>query len=142
SQDLLDEKRTMVARDAMVNFGFYAGATNDNVEEVAKMKGIAGVKIYMGSSTGNLLVDSLEVLEDFMTKTNHLLVLHAENESCIREHMGEHEGEEDPAVHSKIRNPECAARAVRDALELAKKHKRRIHFTHVSTAAEVELIRE
>lgn len=142
SQVLLDQKRALVAKDAMVNFGFYAGATNDNVDEVARMKGVAGVKIYMGSSTGNLLVDDVSVLEDFMTKTDHLLVLHAENERCIREHMAEHEGEEDPAVHSKIRDPECAARAVRDALDLAKKHKRRVHFTHVSTAAEVNLIRE
>ena len=142
SQKFLEEKRTLVGKDAMVNYGFYAGATNDNVEEVAKMTGIAGVKIYMGSSTGNLLVDDLKVLEDFMTKTDHLLVLHAENEACIREHMAEHEGEEDPAVHSQIRDPECAAQAVKDALALAKKHKRRVHFTHVSTGAELELIRE
>lgn len=141
SQKLLDEKRVLVKDDVLVNYGFYAGATKDNVSEIAAMKGVAGVKIYMGSSTGNLLVDDMDVIEKFMTDTDHLLVLHAENEACIQEHTAEHEGEEDPSVHSKNRDPKCAEMAVKDVLERAKKHNRRIHLTHVSTAKELELIR-
>lgn len=141
NQTLLEEKRAMVKEDAMVNYGFYAGAAKDNVDDVAAMKGIAGVKIYMGSSTGNLLVDDIATVERFMTETDHLLIIHAENEACIQEHTAEHEGEEDPAVHSKNRDPECAERAVKDVLELAKKHQRRVHLTHVSTGKELELIK-
>lgn len=142
SQKFLDEKRKLVRDHAFVNYGFYAGATKDNVKEVARMKDIAGVKIYMGSSTGNLLVDDLRVVEKFMTDTDHLLVFHAENEDCIQKHAAEHEGEEDPSVHSKIRDPECAYEAVKDVLHLAKKHKRRVHLTHVSTEKEIAAVRK
>lgn len=142
NQQFLDAKRMLVKDDALVNYGFYAGGTKDNIQEVAAMKDIAGVKIYMGSSTGTLLVDDIDVVEKFMTDTNHLLVLHAEDEACIKQHAAEHEGEEDPAVHSRIRDPECAEIAVKQVLERAKKHKHRIHFAHVSTARELAIIRE
>lgn len=142
SQQSLDEKRALVRDDALVNYGFYAGATKDNVTEVAAMQNIAGVKIYMGSSTGNLLVDDIDVVEKFMTDTGHLLVLHAESEACINEHAAEYEGENDPRVHSRIRDPECAEQAVREALERAVKHQHRVHFAHVSTARELELFRK
>lgn len=142
SAEALASKRALVRDKAMVNYGFYAGATVDNVRQVAKMKDIVGVKVYMGSSTGNLLVDDLGVLEKFMTETDHLLVLHAENEACIQERATQYALDDDPAVHSKIRDPECAYQAVRDALHLAKKHKRKVHLTHVSTAHELDVVRK
>ncbi|MBU1954123.1 dihydroorotase [Patescibacteria group bacterium] len=150
NQESLEAKRALVKDEALVNYGFYAGATGDNVGEIAEMKGIAGVKIYMGSSTaalagsstGGLLVDDLQTLEKFMTETDHLLVLHAENEACIREYMRQFDGQEDPAVHSKIRDPHCAYEAVKDALHMAKKYSRRTHLAHVSTAAELDTIRK
>ena len=142
SQKLLDEKRELVKKDSLVNYGFFAGAAMDNVEEVAKMTGIAGIKVYMGSSTGSLLVDDLSVLERFMVETKHLLVLHAENEDCINEHTSQHKGESDPGVHSKNRDPECAYEAVKDALHLAKKHDSRVHIAHLSTEKELETVRK
>jgi dihydroorotase len=134
-------KRAMVSKTAMVNFGFFAGATNDNVEVVKAMKGIAGVKIFMGSSTGSLLVDDKAALEKYM-QSGLICALHAEDEGCIKEAQAKYEGREDAAVHSLARPPECAAKAVKQALTLAKKYGTDVHICHASTKAELDVIRE
>lgn len=140
-QATLDMKRGLVKKEALVNYGFFAGATKTNFGELTTMKSVAGIKIYMGSSTGNLLVDDLAALEAFMKDSGKILAVHAENEACIRKGFYDHEGESDPAVHSKIRAPECAEEAVKAVLELVKKHRARVHICHASTRREIELIR-
>lgn len=141
TQSALELKRSIVVKESLVNYGFFAGATRDNLGELKAMRNVAGIKVYMGSSTGNLLVDDVTTLENLMKDLGKILAIHAENEECIREGMKSHEGETDPAVHSKIRAPECAAQAVRTVLDLVKKHRAKVHFCHVSTRAELDLIR-
>lgn len=137
----LSAKRLMVEKNAMVNYGFFAGATNENVEEIKAMKGIAGVKIFMGSSTGSLLVDDKKALEKFM-QAGIICALHAEDEQCIRDAQAKYADRADAAVHSLTRPPECAALAVKNALQLAKKYGTQVHICHVSTRAELDVIRE
>ena len=138
----LKEKRALVRKKALVNYGFYLGATADNLETVKKIKGIAGVKVYMGSSTGSLLLDSKEDLELFMAKFKKLLAIHAEDETCIRAGMAKYAWRDDPAVHSLIRAPQCAYEAVKEVLHLAKKYGARVHICHVSTEKELQTIRK
>ncbi len=141
-QASLDLKRSLVQKEALVNYGFFAGATKTNLEALKAMKDIAGIKVYMGSSTGNLLVDDLKTLEALMKDSGKILAIHAENEQCIQSGIHAHEGETDPAVHSKIRAPECAEQAVRAALDFVEKYKARVHFCHVSTRGELDLVRK
>lgn len=136
----LELKRSIVQKEALVNYGFYAGATLDNFEETQKCKNIAGIKIYMGSSTGTLLVDDPKVLEKFFDQSKKLLALHAETESCIQKGAQKFMNVEDPSFHSRIRAPECAQEAMKLALGFVKKYKTRAHFCHVSTAKELELV--
>lgn len=146
-RESLELKRELVRKEALVNYGFFLGATKTNLQEIKDIEGVAGVKVYMGSSTGNLLVDDLKTLEAFMensgaTDKGKILALHAESEQCIQKGFREHEGEDDPSVHSKIRAPECAEQAVAAALDLVKKYHARVHFCHVSTRVELDLIRK
>lgn len=136
----LERKREIVRREALVNYGFYAGATAGNVAATNKMKNIAGVKLYMGSSTGDLLVSGTKDLDHYFAKTKHLLALHAESDDCIESWKEKHSGENDPSVHSVIRSPECAYEAVKEATHLAKKYGTRVHFCHVSTEKELQTI--
>jgi dihydroorotase len=138
----LKEKRALVRKKALVNYGFYLGATADNLETVKKIKGIAGVKVYMGSSTGSLLLDHKGDLELFMAKSKKLLAIHAEDETCIRAGMAKYAWRDDPAVHSLIRAPQCAYEAVKEVLHLAKKYGARVHICHVSTEKELQTIRK
>jgi len=137
----LKAKRALVKKDAMVNYGFFAGATNENVAEIKKLKGIAGVKIFMGSSTGTLLVDDKKALEKFFG-AKILCALHAEDEHCIEMAQTKYAGKNDPAVHSMVRPPECALTAVKEALHLAKKCGTRVHICHVTTEQELKIIRK
>ncbi len=145
--EILEQKRAIVQPQSLVNYGFYLGATHGNVSELAKAKNIAGVKIYMGSSTGSLLVDNKEKLEEFFAeaapnKSNKLLAIHAETESCIREGMEKFKDSDDARKHSLIRAPECAYDAVKEALHLAKKYGTRTHICHLSTAKELEVVKK
>ena len=141
SLELLDKKRGMVAEKAMVNYGFFLGATPDNLDEIKKVQNVAGVKVFMGSSTGGLLVDKKEDLERLMAEAGKLLALHAENEECIKKGKAEHKGEDDPKVHSIMRE-ECGLVAVEEALNLAKKYNSRVHICHLTSAAELETVRK
>jgi len=138
----LAAKRAMVKGKALVNYGFYAGATASNVGEVLKLKNIAGVKIYMGSSTGSLLVSDKTALEKFFAKSKKILAIHAESEECIREGMKKYAKKNNPSVHSLARGPECAYEATKEVLHLAKKYGTRVHICHVTTDKEVDALRK
>jgi dihydroorotase len=146
SQAVLDKKRELAARSCLVNYGFYIGGTPDNLAEIKKIKGVAGVKIYMGSSTGNLLVDKKEMLEEFMEQYPGLMVFHAEDEAKIKENMSKialkDEAKDDAKIHSLIRSPEVAVLALKTLLHLAKKYGSRVHVAHCSTADELALIKK
>lgn len=149
-QASLDAKKREVSGKSLVNYGLYVGATLDNLEEIKKVHGACGVKIYMGSSTGNLLVDKKEVLEKFLAEYKGLMVVHAEDEDCIEEGKNVHADEisrasgtrGDARVHSLVRAPRCAEIAVKNLLHLAKKYGARVHIAHCSTMAELEVIKK
>jgi dihydroorotase len=139
--ELLKKKREMVKKKALVNYGFFIGATPQNMKEVVKIKNIAGIKLYMGSSTGNLLVNEKPALEKFFAG-GKLLAVHAECEDCILKGKEKYSGSKRVDVHNLIRSPECAYEAVKEVLHLAKKYGTRVHICHVSTDKEVNAIRK
>jgi dihydroorotase len=136
----LAEKLALAATKSLVNFGFYIGATPDNVAELKAAERTPGIKIFIGSSTGDLLVDSQEALERIFAETTLPITAHCEDESIVRANAARFAGVEDPAVHSRIRDHEAALVATRRALDLAFRHRHRFHVLHVSTAAEAALL--
>ncbi|MBU0981368.1 dihydroorotase [Patescibacteria group bacterium] len=142
--ELLEEKRDLVKGRSHVNYGFHFGATGDNNEEIKKARGIKGVKVYMGSSTGDLLVsDSKKWVDIFKTakEVDVPVVVHAENEERIRSRMDEFSGRTDAHVHTEIRDCECAKIALSSAIAVRKKVGNKLHVAHMSCAEEVLLIK-
>ncbi len=138
---LLEEKRKIASEKCIVNYGFYLGATSSNISEIRSARNIAGVKVYMGSSTGSLLVADDQPLNDIFGSGQRISV-HAENEAMIRGNTERLKGSKDPSIHGRIRNNIAAAFEVERAINLAKKNKTRLHICHVSTAEEVDIIQK
>ncbi|MDB2442746.1 dihydroorotase [Flavobacteriales bacterium] len=147
SQELLEDKYLIGAKDSLANYSFFMGASNENLEEVLKTdpKRVAGVKIFMGSSTGNMLVDNKEVLNSIFSECKMLIAVHCEDEQTIRTNSAKMKAEygEDLPVrfHPVIRNDEACYKSSSMAIELAKKHDTRLHILHISTAKETALFR-
>jgi len=147
TQELLEDKYLIGAKDSLANYSFFMGASNENLEEVLKTdpKRVAGVKIFMGSSTGNMLVDDKEVLNSIFSKCKMLIAVHCEDEQTIRTNSAKMKAEygEDLPIrfHPVIRNDEACYKSSSMALELAKKHDTRLHILHISTAKETALFR-
>ena len=145
SQDLLEQKYDIASRDSLANYSFFIGASNDNLEEVLKtdLKNVCGLKIFMGSSTGNLLVDNPLVLEGFFSKFPGLIATHCEDEPTIRQNTEVFKnkyGENIPIeCHPLIRSAEGCYKSSSFAVGLAKKHGTRLHILHISTARETQL---
>ena len=142
NQANLDDKLARAARSSVVNFGFFIGATPDNIDELNSVNPVCGIKIFMGCSTGNLLVDKDEDLERIFSSGDRIIAVHAEDQSRLHERKKQFAGRTDPAVHSEIRDNECALRATQRSLTYSKKYRRRLHILHMSTHEEVELLRE
>jgi dihydroorotase len=140
TQRRLDEKRALAAEKSLVNYGFYIGATAHNIEELRNATHTPGIKIFIGSSTGNLLVDDQEALERIFAETTLPITAHCEDESTIRANAERFRGVTDVAVHSKIRDVTAATVATRRVLDLAKRHTHRFHVLHVSTGDEADII--
>jgi dihydroorotase len=138
---LLRKKREIIKKKALVNYGLFVGATPDNLDKILKIKNVPGIKLYMGSSTGTLLVCDKKVLEKFFAKAK-LLAIHAENEECILEGKQKFKDSKRADIHNLIRSPECAYEAVKEVLHLAKKFGTRVHICHMSTDKEVAAIRK
>ncbi|MDH5680516.1 MAG: dihydroorotase family protein, partial [Spirochaetota bacterium] len=138
----LEEKRQIVRKQSLVNFGFHFGASPGNIEEVKAVKGIVGIKVYFGSTTGNLLVNQPDYLRELFEISKVPLLFHAENDRLIGENRKKVEelGIKDYRVHGMIRNVEVARSAVEEILGLAAGFDKRVYFCHVSTQAEMELI--
>jgi dihydroorotase len=137
----LHQKLDLAAQHCLVNYGFYMGATPSNVEELKQARRTPGIKIFIGSSTGDLLVDQQEALEQIFAETTLPITAHCEDEATVRANAERLAGIHDVAVHSQIRDHEAAMIATRRAISLAKRHRHRFHVLHVSTAAEVAEIR-
>ena len=147
TQELLEDKYQIGAKDSLANYSFFMGASNENIEEVLKTdpKRVAGVKIFMGSSTGNMLVDDKEVLNSIFAKCDLLIAVHCEDEETIRNNSAKMKAEygEDLPIrfHPIIRNDDACYKSSSMAVELANKHNTRLHILHISTAKETALFR-
>ncbi|MHB8741611.1 MAG: dihydroorotase [Sulfuricaulis sp.] len=142
NQAALDEKLRRAAEKSVANYGFFIGATPDNLNELNLVTPVCGIKIFMGASTGNLLVDKAEDLERIFANGSRLIAVHAENQARIRERSQLFKGRTDIAVHSEIRDNQSALLATKLALSFSKKYRRRLHILHLSTHEEVELLRQ
>ncbi|MBW6483923.1 MAG: dihydroorotase [Vicingaceae bacterium] len=145
TQALLEEKYSIAAKNSAANYSFFMGASNNNLEEVLKTnpKNVCGIKIFMGSSTGNMLVDKKEVLENIFANCKMLIATHCEDETTIIENTKKYKekyGEDVPiACHPEIRSEEACYLSSSFAVALAKKHNTRLHILHISTAKELTL---
>ena len=142
NQRLIDDKLAIAAKASLVNFGFYIGATPNNVNDLKHAVRTPGIKIFIGSSTGDLLVDSQDALETIFAETTLPICAHCEDETTVNSNAEKFAGSTDVATHSKIRDHEAAKIATTRAIDLAERHQHRFHVLHVSTADEVELIRQ
>ena len=145
TQELLEEKYQIAAQTSLANYSFFVGASNDNLDEVMKtdITKVCGLKIFMGSSTGNLLVDNPKTLEDFFSRFPSLIAAHCEDEPTIRKNSAafkEKYGDEVPIeCHPLIRSEAACYTSSSFAVDLAKKHGTRFHILHISTAKETSL---
>jgi dihydroorotase len=145
TQELLEEKYQRAAEVSYANYSFMMGGTNDNLDELLKTnpKNVAGIKLFLGSSTGNMLVDDEKVLEKIFSSTPMLIATHCEDEATIRENLEKYKAEYGDNIpvkyHPLIRSTEACYLSSSRAVALAKKTGARLHVFHVSTAKELEL---
>lgn len=145
TQEILEQKYQIAAETSYANYSFMMGATNDNLEEVLKTnpRNVAGIKIFLGSSTGNMLVDKEAVLEKIFSSTPLLIAVHCEDEKTIQDNLAEYKaqyGDDIPVqAHHLIRSEEACYLSSSKAIALAKKTGARLHVFHLSTAKEMEL---
>lgn len=145
TQELLEDKYKIASNTSLANYSFYMGASNDNLEEVLKTdpEWVCGIKAFMGSSTGNMLVDDPVTLEKLFSETDMLIATHCEDEATIRyntELYKKQYGEDIPiGAHPIIRSAESCYLSSSLAVKLAKKHNTRLHILHLTTAGEMEL---
>ena len=145
THEALEEKFDIAARSSVANYGFFIGATNDNIDTLLSIdnKRVAGVKLFLGSSTGNMLVDESDVLHRLFRECRTLISVHSEDEAIIRERRAFYTGRfgEDLSVfyHPLIRNAEACYVCTERAVELAHRYGTRLHVAHISTARELEL---
>ena len=145
TQELLADKYAIGAKRSLANYSFFMGASNDNLEEVLKtdIKNICGIKVFMGSSTGNMLVDNEKTLEGIFKNAPTLVATHCEDEATVQKNLqifkekyGDHLT---PEMHPLIRSEEACYLSSSFAVELAKKHNTRLHILHISTGKETFL---
>ncbi|WP_430399890.1 dihydroorotase [Flavobacterium sp.] len=145
TQELLEDKYIIASETSYANYSFMMGGTNDNLEEILKTnpRNVAGVKLFLGSSTGNMLVDNQEVLEKIFSSTKMLIAVHCEDEGTIKANLEKYKeefGDDIPMnKHHLIRSEEACYISSSKAIELAKKTGARLHVFHLSTAKEMEL---
>ncbi len=146
TQELLEEKYQIASRSSLANYSFFMGTSNNNAEEVlktnARKKDICGVKIFMGASTGNMLVDNPNTLDRVFAESEVLIATHCEDESVIKrnlERMRLENRELTPADHPVIRDEEACYESSLYAIQIAKKYGTRLHILHISTAKELQL---
>ena len=145
TQEILEQKYQIAAQTSFANYSFMMGGTNDNLDEILKTnpKNVAGIKLFLGSSTGNMLVDNEETLKKIFSSTKMLIAVHCEDETTIQNNLEYYKNkynDDVPAtVHHLIRSEEACYLSSSKAIALAKKTGARLHIFHLSTASEMEL---
>ncbi len=143
---ILEEKYELASKKSLTNYSFFLGATNDNFEEIKKAdhSKICGLKVFLGASTGNMLVDDPEVLERIFSDSGMIVAIHSEDEGIIRKNLEafrEQYGNNIPIeLHPQIRSEESCFASTKRAVELARKYNTRLHILHLSTAKELDLL--
>ena len=143
--ELLEDKFKIASEKSLANYSFFFGATNDNIEEILKVdpENVCGIKVFQGSSTGNMLVDNAESLERIFSECKLIIATHSENDNIIKANLKKYQeefGEDIPVkYHPKIRSEEACYDASKKVVDLARKYGSRLHVLHISTAKEVEL---
>lgn len=147
TQQLLQDKYDIAAEKSMANYSFYMGASNDNIDEVIKTnpKEVCGIKVFMGSSTGNMLVNNSQTLQRLFSEAPCLIATHCEDEDIIRRNMEifkERYGDNAPtSIHPLVRSAEACYKTSSLAAELSSKYGTQLHILHLSTAKEISLFR-
>ncbi|MET3498775.1 dihydroorotase [Mucilaginibacter rubeus] len=145
TQELLEDKYQIASRNSLANYSFFMGASNNNLDEVLRtdISKVCGIKVFMGSSTGNMLVDDPHTLEKLFAQSPMLIATHCEDEATIKSNLAHYKqllGENIPVrMHPKIRSAEACYLSSSMAIELAKKHNTRLHILHISTERETHL---
>ena len=145
TQEILEEKYQIAAKTSYANYSFMMGGTNDNLEEILKTnpKNVAGLKLFLGSSTGDMLVDSSESLEKIFSNTKLLIAVHSEDETTVKENLERYKlqfGDDIPVkFHPEIRSVEACYKSTVKIIDLAKRTGARLHVFHLSTAKELDL---
>lgn len=143
TQDLLEQKYAIGANSSLANYSFFMGVSNDNVEEVLKTNykknEVAGIKIFMGSSTGSMLVDNYVTLNKIFSEAEMLIATHCEDERVIAANKLKYPDANDASFHPLIRNTEACFESSFSAIQLAKQNDTRLHILHISTAKELQL---
>lgn len=142
TQAALDDKLSRAAQKCLVNYGFFIGATAENLPDLLTANPTPGIKIFMGSMHGQLLVDGEATLEAIFAAGDRLIAVHAEDQARINQRRQEFAGMDDVAVHSQIQDNQAALLATQLALKLSNKYQRRLHILHLSTGEEAELLRQ
>lgn len=143
--ELLEEKYQIGAEKSLANYSFYFGATNDNIDEILKVDpaNVCGIKVFQGSSTGNMLVDNPESLEKIFSECKMLIATHSENDDIIKANLEKYQAEFGDQIpvkyHPKIRTEEACYDASKKVVDLARKYGTKLHVLHISTAKEVQL---
>ncbi len=135
------EKKQLAAEKSVVNYGFFIGATPDNLEELNAVENVCGIKVFMGASTGDLLVDDPKILESIFANGNKLIAVHAEDENILQENRRLMNGINDLRIHSRIRDESAALSATKLAVRLSIKYHRRLHILHLTTEEECDFLR-
>jgi dihydroorotase len=145
TQQLLEDKYEIASRNSLTNYSFFMGASNDNLDQVLRTDtaNVCGVKVFMGSSTGNMLVDNPQTLDNLFANSPMLIAVHCEDEATIKSNLNHYKqllGDNIPiGLHPKIRSAEACYLSSSMAVELAKKHDTRLHILHISTEIETHL---
>ena len=142
TQAALDDKLSRAAEKCLVNYGFFIGATPENLPDLLTANPTPGIKVFMGSMHGQLLVDGEATLEAIFAKGDRLIAVHAEDQARINQRRQEFAGISDVAVHSQIQDNQAALLATQLALKLSNKYQRRLHILHLSTGDEAEFLRQ
>ncbi len=142
TQAALDDKLSRAASKCVVNYGFFIGATGEVLPDLLTANPTCGIKIFMGSMHGALLVDQEEILDRIFSQGDRLIAVHAEDQARIAQRRSEFAGSKEPALHSIIQDNQAALNATQLAVKLSKKYQRRLHILHMSTGEEAEFLRQ
>ena len=139
--DRMAEKKQLAAEKSVVNYGFFIGATTDNLKDLNNVENVCGIKIFMGSSTGDLLLDRPKDIEKIFANGSRLIAVHAEDESVLKSNKELFKEFSDIRFHSIIRDESVALKATKLAVKLSLKYHRRLHVLHLTSEAECDYLR-